>query len=42
MHLKKENADRLGLETIFHNYSRVCELDEWEIVAYELIEIKGK
>lgn len=39
--ISKENADRLGLETEFHKYSRVCELDEWEIVAYELIEIKG-
>lgn len=40
--ISKENADRLGLETEFRDYSRDCELDEWEVVAYELVEIKGK
>ena len=40
--ISKENADRLGLETVFRDYSRDCELDEWEVVAYELVEIKGK
>jgi hypothetical protein len=38
--ISKENADRLGLETVFRDYSRDCELDEWEVVAYTLEEIK--
>ena len=41
LNISKENADRLGLETLFRDYSRDCELDEWEVVAYELVEIKG-
>ena len=40
--ISKENALELGLGLLHGSYARKSELDEWEVVAYELGEIKGK
>lgn len=40
--ISKDNALELGLGLLHGSYARKSELDEWEVVAYELVEIKGK
>ena len=40
--ISKEDALELGLEVRFSSYGRKCELDEWEVVAYKLVECKTK
>lgn len=36
--ISKENALELGLEVEYRSYARKSELDEWEVVAYKLVE----
>lgn len=36
--ISKENALELGLEVGNRRYTRKSELDEWELVAYKLVE----